>query len=244
MLIPFGALIKYPKNINGIIHIGAHELEELKFYLDKKIDQVIWIEANPEKYDFIEKNIRPYKDMVLGKFAAGSIVNRSKLNIANNGQSSSILEFGTHKESYPHIRYTKKTEIEIIPLDQWIEEKSIIRDKYNFLNIDIQGYELEALKGSIKQLSFVDYVYLEVNFRQVYENCSELKDIDDFMNKFKFKRVGIFKTNKGWGDAIYAKKLITLSRLYYYFLIPLLKIYNFPFKVFRVLKNELIKNIN
>ena len=36
MLIPFSKLFTINKKINGIIHIGAHELEELPDYLRKK----------------------------------------------------------------------------------------------------------------------------------------------------------------------------------------------------------------
>tara|TARA_B100000941_G_C28456914_1_gene528467 strand:+ start:788 stop:1225 length:438 start_codon:yes stop_codon:yes gene_type:complete len=132
------------------------------------------------KYKLIEKKIKHFKKMTLGKFAAGSKKDKVKLNIEDNGQSSSILEFGTHKQSYPNISYLSSKEVDVIPLDNWIEENSMNRELYNFVNIDIQGYELEALKGMIKQLKYIDYLYLEVNFRQVYKNCSELKDIDSF----------------------------------------------------------------
>ena len=71
------------------------------------------------------------------------------------------------------------------------EEKNIILS----ILIDIQGYELEALKGMEKQLKYVDQIYLEVNFRQVYRNCSELKEIDKVLKKFNFYRVGMYRTN-------------------------------------------------
>ena len=55
---------------------------------------------------------------------------------------------------------------------------------YNFINIDIQGYELEALKGMPNQLKIAEYIYLEVNFEEVYLGCSQIKDIDKFLLKF------------------------------------------------------------
>ncbi len=58
MLIPFKFLTTNPEKIKGIIHIGAHELEELEVYLEKKVERVIWIEANPEKYKLIEKKLK------------------------------------------------------------------------------------------------------------------------------------------------------------------------------------------
>ena len=71
MLINFNDLLFLSSNINGIIHIGAHNLEELEDYLKGNVKRIIWIEANPEKYDFIEKKLEVFKDMSLGKFAAG-----------------------------------------------------------------------------------------------------------------------------------------------------------------------------
>ena len=119
--------------------------------------------------------------MYLGKFAASSKEGIVKLNIANNGQSSSILEFGTHKQSYPKIEYTSKIDVEERTIDSWIEENIKDIKLFNFINIDTQGYELEALKGMKKQLQHVDYLYLEVNFRQVYKKCPELNEIDQFL---------------------------------------------------------------
>ena len=237
MLIPLNYLVIYPDKIKGIIHIGAHELEELNAYLRKKIKKVIWIEANKEKYDFIERKLSPFEEMKLGKFAAGSKRNKLVLNIANNGQSSSLLDLGTHKKYYPEISYSSVQDVDVIPVDEWIEEKSINRSQYNFVNIDIQGYELEALKGMVQQLKFIDYLYLEVNFNQVYKNCSTLTDIDTFLKKYNFKRVGMYRTPKGWGDAVYAKKFILLSKVYYLLFIPFWRIINFPLKFFHKIKN-------
>ena len=57
------------------------------------------------------------------------------------------------------------------------------------------------------QLRIAEYVYLEVNFEQVYKNFPELQDIENFLKKFGFSRVALRKTNAGWGDAFYSKKI-------------------------------------
>ena len=105
MLINFNDLFLLSSKVNGIIHIGAHNLEELPDYLRGNVRRIIWIEANPEKYNFIEEKLKRFEKMKLGKFAAGRKNDTHILNLANNGQSSSLLEFGTHKMSYPDIDY-------------------------------------------------------------------------------------------------------------------------------------------
>ena len=239
MLFRFSDLLFLNNDIVGIIHIGAHKLEELPEYLNHKLDRIIWVEANPDKYKYIENKIKNYDQMLLAKFAAGFKEEEKSLNIANNGESSSMLKFGTHEISYPHIFYTSKVKVNIKPFDGWMDEKKLKRNNFNFLNIDIQGYELEALKGMTKQLKILDYIYIEVNFSEVYQGSPNIYDIDNFLLDFGFQRVGTIKTKYGWGDAIYAKEKISLLRIYYKYLkIIMLKrfiFYKFK-KIFKIIK--------
>jgi len=240
MLINFNDLLLISSKVIGIIHIGAHNLEELPDYLKGNVSRVIWIEANPSKYNLIEERLRKFDNMFLGKFAAGRKNDVNTLNLANNGQSSSLLEFGTHKKSYPDIDYVSKIKVKTKPLDDWLEENFKNKNQFNFINIDIQGYELEALKGMPNQLKIAEYVYLEVNFEEVYRGCSQLQDIDNFLIKFDFVRVGLRKTDKGWGDAIYAKNNIFISKLYYIFL-PVIRVIKFPITISRFFIRKFIK---
>ncbi len=232
MLINFNDLLFLSNKVTGIIHIGAHKLEELPDYLKGNIKRIIWIEANPEKYQFIDERLQRFEKMTLGKFAAGRKYDSLNLNLANNGQSSSLLEFGTHKISYPDINYLSKIVVKTKPLDNWLDENFEDKHLYNFINIDIQGFELEALRGMHKQLKVAQYVYLEVNYEQVYKGCSQLEDIDTFLSNFRFVRVGMRRTDKGWGDAIYAKNHIFLSKLYY-LLLPFVRVLKIPINIFR-----------
>ena len=160
MLINFNDLLFLSNKVNGIIHIGAHKLEELPDYLNGNVSKVIWIEANPDKYNYIEEKLKRFKNMTLGKFAAGRKNDVNVLNLSNNGQSSSLLELGTHKIRYPDIDYISKIKVETKPLDDWLDKNFKNKDQYNFINIDIQGYELEALKGMPKQLKSAEYIYI------------------------------------------------------------------------------------
>ena len=92
-----------------------------------------------------------------------------------------------------------------------------------------------------KQLKIASYLYLEVNFEEVYCGCAQLKEIDRFLLKFDFKRVGLIKTNKGWGDAIYVKKNILMAKLYY-FLLPIIRVIKLPINIYKFL-NRIFQKI-
>ena len=63
--------------------------------------------------------------MILGKFAAGSKKDKLLLNISNNGQSSSILELGTHAKSHPSIKYNDFVEVDNNRIDTMYNQEKI-----------------------------------------------------------------------------------------------------------------------
>jgi len=73
------------------------------------------------------------------------------------------------------------------------------------INIDVQGYELEVFKGSIKSLDYINIIYTEVNRDEVYKNCSKVEELDIFLKDFNFERVLISWDGNTWGDALYIK---------------------------------------
>lgn len=65
MLISLHKLIeKYNIHLQGILHVGAHECEELEVYLNYlPINKILWIEALPDKVKickqkFVNKNLK------------------------------------------------------------------------------------------------------------------------------------------------------------------------------------------
>jgi len=78
--------------------------------------------------------------------------------------------------------------------------------EFNFLNFDIQGAELKALKGMEEYLDNLDYLYTEVNKNYVYENCALVNELDEYLNKFGLVRVETNWTDYEWGDAFYIKR--------------------------------------
>lgn len=204
MLIPFSHLPL--QNIRGIIHVGAHECEEIYDYIHDLDRPVIWIEANPEKVPIIEEVICNHRQMRLACFAASDIeMPNSILHIANNGQSSSLLQFGSHIKYHPSIIFTKNVPVTQQRIDHFIKNERINIKDYNMINLDVQGFELKALQGSSGILSSIDYIYTEVNTEAVYNNCARLTELDEYLSVYGFSRTWTVMTRNGWGDAFYSR---------------------------------------
>lgn len=209
MLIPFHKISSYfvhgpPR---GVIHVGAHKAEELEGYHSIGVKTIAWIEANPGMFGNLMARTAGHSGSTLHWFASHEIDNCSvNLNIANNGESSSLLELGTHKIEHPHIHYVDKQLVPAQKIDTFLDNSGFQREVFDFVNIDVQGSELLTLKGMTKQLSYVKYLYLEVNEKILYVGCPLMKEIDVFLDSFGFERKITEMTVHGWGDAFYAKR--------------------------------------
>jgi FkbM family methyltransferase len=203
MLIDIGFLNKkYNLKIKGILHVGAHECEELDSY--KKIgvneENIIWIEGNKAIAERMKLKVKNVYNILVS-----DIEEEVEFIITNNGQSSSILELDEHKKEHPQVYEIARTKQITQRLDNFFETNRL-EYNHNFLNFDIQGAELKALKSMEKYLCKVDYIYTEVNIKYLYKNCALMNEIDEYLSKFNFVRVETNMTRMGWGDAFYVRK--------------------------------------
>lgn len=202
---------KFNIKINGILHIGAHTCEELSDYLKVGVtnDNIYWVEAL-EKIVTKNKqqipNINIYQAVISDVDDEEITFNITKNEHTGDSQSSSILDFGTHEKHHPQVKVIDKIKLKTSRMDTVIKKNNINMKNVNFVNLDIQGVELKALKSMESYLHNIDYIYTEVNTEEVYKNCDKMQDITDYLSIFNFKLVDarIYK-QFGWGDAFYMK---------------------------------------
>jgi FkbM family methyltransferase len=207
MLISFTTIANKCKlNIKGILHIGAHDCQEESEYV-KYCQDIVWIEGNKSIVD------RQNKSNMFHALISNKDDEIVTFHISNNEQSSSILELGTHKTQHPNIVYTHSIQMPTTRIDTFYKKYNIVPNRFNFINLDIQGMELQALESFGDILNHVDYIYTEVNRNQTYKNCALIEDIDDYLKLYKFKRIETkWGTDRlSWGDAFYIKEYIHSS---------------------------------
>jgi len=205
MLISFTNLHnKYKMNIKGIVHIGAHYGEEIQEYVDNGIQKITVFEPLSKNFDVLSKRLQNVNADIEGyQVALGSKKGTATMFLSSNdAQSSSILKPKQHLELHPDVYFDGTEEVEVSLLDEYDIGDS------NFINIDVQGYELEVFKGGKKTLENIDYVYCEVNRDEVYEGAPMVEELDEFLGTYGFERVETHwpETYYTWGDALYIKK--------------------------------------
>ena len=202
MLISFTNLRKkYNMNIKGIIHVGAHYGEELSEYVKNGIQDIVVFEPLSECFDVLAQKVMNLNANIDGhQVALGSVPGTATMYLSDNEkQSSSILKPKVHLTHHPNVKFDGTEEVEVDLLDNFDTKE------YNFLNMDVQGYELEVLKGAIETLKHVDYVYCEVNRDEVYEGNAYVEEIDEFLSAYVMERVETSWEGQIWGDALYIR---------------------------------------
>lgn len=211
MLIPFDRIVRKYGKPRGILHVGANVGEEAQAYEKEGIKNVVWIEANPDIFKTLVMNVSGLGHRYFN-FCAGDENKDTVLHVSNNAsQSSSILPLGTHKLQHPEVNYTHDIQVPMMRIDSFFLNVPNQSERYelkgiDFLNMDIQGAELIALRGMGDLLRQFKWAYIEVNKAQVYEGCPHVNDLDLFLNGFGFKRVLTASWVGDWSDALYVKR--------------------------------------
>lgn len=207
MLIDFRDLFKkYNLSFSGVLHVGANVGEEAPVYRELGIHKQIWIEPNKELLPRLNENVQAHGvEAYVLNVCAGDENKTVMLHIANNGgQSSSVLELGTHAVVHPEVHYVRDQEILMVRLEDFLVDEVIAG--VDFLNIDVQGFELQVLQGLGRFVDQMKAIYLEINKEELYKGCALIDSIDLFMTAHRFRRAEThWAGNTGWGDAFYIK---------------------------------------
>lgn len=207
---------KYNLEIKHAIHIGAHHGTELDVYEKLSIERVLMFEPVPTTFDVLKEKVDSWsssksypKEIMLANLALGNSESEVEMHIENNnkGMSSSLLKPKLHLEQYEWIKFNQSDNITVkqVKLDSYME-KVPSREKFNFINIDVQGYELEVFKGAESTLRDVSAIYTEVNRAELYEGCCMVSELDEFLGSRGFTRVETNWEGISWGDALYIRK--------------------------------------
>jgi FkbM family methyltransferase len=202
MLLDFDEIVKkYNMTIKGVIHIGAHHGQEHIIYKKNGIKNIVYFEPLSKNFKVLKENIG--EDATLFNLALGNKEDYVEMFVERNnkGQSSSVLEPKLHLIQYPHITFDEKETVKMTKLDN-IE---LDLNKYNFINIDVQGYELEVFKGAIKTLENVDYIISEINRDELYKGCVKIEELSKFLSNFGFIPVEQSWIGRTWGDGLFIK---------------------------------------
>lgn len=179
---------------NTILDVGANvgqfAIAAAKLFPHAKIHS---FEPQPECVGQLNKNIRTMDNVSVYPIALGDSDGEVKFYVNSHNHSSSILPLAdSHREAFPEALESEEIAVKITMLDNALSEVDIVSPC--LLKLDVQGYEVHALRGGVETLKRVDFVILETSFKPMYEGESLFMDVVKIMEEYGFR----FLRPVGW----------------------------------------------
>jgi FkbM family methyltransferase len=182
----------YKINEKCIIDVGGSTgFTALKFSEAFPMMNVFVFEPLKESFQKLIGNIGGHPNIIAINKAVGNFSGISKIKVLNQISSSSLLEINNEYSSETAVSEFHKIGVEEILIDT-LDNLIPKDDGVLILKIDVQGYEMEVLKGAEKTLSKTQIILIEVSNHEGYINSSKYYEIDAYLRSKEFILFDIF----------------------------------------------------
>jgi FkbM family methyltransferase len=143
--------------------------------------------------------------------AIGAESAEQEMHVSKSVDSSSLLPIApTQSAIFPGTEESHREPVRVAPLDAFLGREEL--SPRSLLKIDVQGYELEVLKGCEILLEQFYAVYVECSFVELYEGQSLAHEVIDWLHGrgFYLARVGLVAFDKAGmsvqGDFLFLRR--------------------------------------
>lgn len=122
--------------------------------------------------------------------ALGPRAQQGLIHVSGYSPSSSILPMlPTHVEAFPGTEALRDEKLEIVSLDSLTEELAV--GGQCLIKIDVQGYEMEVLRGGQQTLKHARIIIVEASLVPLYAGAPIFDDIMSYLRAAGFRFIGI-----------------------------------------------------
>lgn len=182
-------LIELIKNENADVkvifdagaNIGTWTLLVKSFFNDAAIHA---FEPLQDHIDKFKNTTHKLTKITIHPFCLGSENTTSLFNISSFSDSSSILNATPLEAQQFGYRKINEETVSVKRIDTLIEQN--ILPVPDIIKLDVQGFELEIIKGMGQYLNQVSYLIVEVSFREYYYGQALFLEIANYLSAYNF----------------------------------------------------------
>ena len=155
--------------------------------------QIYSFEPLADSYEKLVRNLERYGNFQAFHTALGS--SRGELTFWRNdfmASSSALAMSDLHRQSFPETARAAAVQVPVTSLDDCLGQMQLAGKI--LLKLDVQGYELEVLRGGMRTLGRVDYILSEVSFQSLYEGQPLFGEVYEFLKSAGFAFAGDLET--------------------------------------------------
>jgi len=168
-------------------------------------------EPNPQLVNFLKDKYQSSDHMTIHAQALGAENAQITFRINQSDGTSSIYEETEESHQFYGDVMVLKDEI-TVPL---VRLDAVLDQEIDLIKLDLQGYELEALKGCGDLLQKTKIVLTEVEFVPIYKGQPLFADIDIFMRNADFRLFNLYYLSSVQGGQLAFADAVYLNTRYF-----------------------------
>jgi FkbM family methyltransferase len=209
------------KNSRVIFDVGGHSGETIDRYrMIYENAKIYSFEPFKERFQELKNKSSFDRNIIAENLAISNETGTTNFYTNQASETNSLLPpvsqtqrpYHDHDTSYQN---TKQIKADVETIDHYCKKNNVTF--IDILKMDIQGGELNALKGAVRMLGEgkIKLVYCEVMFAKIYENQPLFHDIALFLNQFGYHLYKLYYlSNSSKGRLITADALFTKAKKY------------------------------
>jgi FkbM family methyltransferase len=204
-----------PREIETVMDVGANVGDVCQHLLANFLKARIFaLEPDAECYDQLVSRFADESRILPAKLGLSERLERRMLfryaESGLNAFSALADSSGKFLDGYG-VQPAAAQEVELATLDAYCQEHAI--EHIDFLKLDVQGWELPCLRGSLELLkaSRISAIYAEVNFVKLYEEQDYFEDVSRFLRDYGFQLFSLYALSFNevgqlcWADALFLR---------------------------------------
>jgi FkbM family methyltransferase len=175
--------------VGSVIDIGANKGQ---FSL---VVRSLFPDVEIHAFEPLETEFQSFKSVVAGPvkhyaMALGAKPAEAEFYITSRPDSSSLFKPGKDHEHLSGVTVSSSKTVKVVRLDDAIDARGLAAPV--LMKLDVQGGELDVLKGAENILPFIDTIYTEASFVSLYEHQPLAGEIIGFLAERGFALRGVF----------------------------------------------------
>lgn len=191
----------FQRQSKGVLHIGGSTGQEAEDYFRQGLP-VIWVEADPLTFATLEKRIKKFPNQRALNYLVSDAEREMEFFVTDNsGLSSSVYPLSAYGQDFWNIKNVESKKLFSRTIDSLLE---VDLSAYDFWVIDVQGHELEVLKGAENALKTCNWILCEISTIPYYENQHLYHEICDWLLERDF--CPLYKPSANHCEVLYARR--------------------------------------
>ena len=183
------AVLRLP--LSTIVDVGANKGQFSLAMRSQSNASIYAFEPLSKAAEICRKNFANDNNFVLFEAAIGDSLGSQMIHVSASDDSSSLLSIGTAQtDNFPGTYEVGQEMVTVGPLSHFITHEKL--DKRCLLKLDVQGFELQALKGCSDYFDKFHYVYCECSFVELYEGQALISEVVSYLKQHFFDLTGVY----------------------------------------------------